>query len=712
MTKKLLLLFLDCVLIVLAVLGGLACLRSSIPALAIPGAAVIFTTAFTVLFCALFRGKKGWIAALAVLGVMLLLTLALFEELKNSFICLLQALLTKYAKGYVWLESYIPQLAPGVTATASDALTSVALLQTYLLSLSLSRWKRLLPGALSLLLTVFLCFVLQDTPPNVTPLMLVTFAVLVMALTQGVRRRAEEEAPLALVVAVLAAGLLLALLLALFPPDEYDFKNPPVRWDTISEEIERVGAKLNNSGDATVGQGGKTRTVTLTRLTSLSDRPTPVLQVQSSRTGLVYLRGVAYAGFDGSSWQADTTFRWEKERLFPALGKRPDTEYTVKTEDTETVIFTPYELTALPDGAEVVSDAYVANTGKHTEYSLPAVETEYLIPDASEEQRQYKKWVDETCLSLPEETRAYLLDWWEKHGWGMDCTAEEVAERLSHVAEYSRTAERCPTDRDFCDWFLNDAERGYCVHYATCLTAMLRALGMPARYVSGYVTRTQAGETVQVTALNAHAWTEYYVDGGWRMLDATPRDATEFTGIIPSSDSTPVFTDDLSLPEADHRPQRPTLPERTEPPETTEPAAQTEPPSAQDPDAQPPSQDASTPWTMPTWLRVLLGAALLIALLIARRFLKRRLRERRYAAAEPNQEALLRWKRYRKLCRCLRVPPEAEWTALANKAAFSQHVISKAELAALREEIDRQERILYWSGIAKRLYYCYIRALI
>lgn len=53
--------------------------------------------------------------------------------------------------------------------------------------------------------------------------------------------------------------------------------------------------------------------------------------------------------------------------------------------------------------------------------------------------------------------------------------------------------------------------KGVCQDYAHILTAVLRFLGIPARYANGLM----IGEGY------SHAWTEVYADGGWRGLDPT-----------------------------------------------------------------------------------------------------------------------------------------------------------------------------------------------
>jgi transglutaminase-like putative cysteine protease len=66
--------------------------------------------------------------------------------------------------------------------------------------------------------------------------------------------------------------------------------------------------------------------------------------------------------------------------------------------------------------------------------------------------------------------------------------------------------------------------RGYCEHYATLMTVLLRSHGIPARFVEGFL----PGEIDKRTGIekilnsNAHAWVEVYFPGhGWYMFDPT-----------------------------------------------------------------------------------------------------------------------------------------------------------------------------------------------
>ena len=68
------------------------------------------------------------------------------------------------------------------------------------------------------------------------------------------------------------------------------------------------------------------------------------------------------------------------------------------------------------------------------------------------------------------------------------------------------------------------SKRGYCQHYATLMTVLLRAHGIPARFVQGFLPGALNPLTgiEQVYNTSAHAWVEAYFPGyGWVTFDPT-----------------------------------------------------------------------------------------------------------------------------------------------------------------------------------------------
>lgn len=65
-------------------------------------------------------------------------------------------------------------------------------------------------------------------------------------------------------------------------------------------------------------------------------------------------------------------------------------------------------------------------------------------------------------------------------------------------------------------------KRGYCVQFATAMVMMSRAAGIPARLDIGFLPGTRSKGVWTVTASDAHAWPELYLDGlGWTRFEPT-----------------------------------------------------------------------------------------------------------------------------------------------------------------------------------------------
>lgn len=128
---------------------------------------------------------------------------------------------------------------------------------------------------------------------------------------------------------------------------------------------------------------------------------------------------------------------------------------------------------------------------------------------------------------------------------------------------YDLDVQAVPANRDFVDWFVEN-KVGYCVHYGSALALLLEDVGIPTRYVEGFVTGEISGVTADaavfervVTTDQAHAWTEVYLNGlGWYPMDATPANQRG-QGLV---EATPVGNDTVVEPEE----------------ETTEPAVVTD----------------------------------------------------------------------------------------------------------------------------------------
>lgn len=79
-------------------------------------------------------------------------------------------------------------------------------------------------------------------------------------------------------------------------------------------------------------------------------------------------------------------------------------------------------------------------------------------------------------------------------------------------------------DENGIDAFLFGTKQGFCEHYASAFAFLMRAAGLPARVVGGYLGGevNPNGNYLIVRQSFAHAWTEVWLDGeGWRRVDPT-----------------------------------------------------------------------------------------------------------------------------------------------------------------------------------------------
>lgn len=90
---------------------------------------------------------------------------------------------------------------------------------------------------------------------------------------------------------------------------------------------------------------------------------------------------------------------------------------------------------------------------------------------------------------------------------------------------YSLEAQRIPQGADFTDYFLFDSKEGYCTSFASALAVLGRCIGVPTRYVEGFLGNCQIRDekyNYLIKNSQAHAWAEAYIEGiGWIPFEAT-----------------------------------------------------------------------------------------------------------------------------------------------------------------------------------------------
>lgn len=430
---------------------------------------------------------------------------------------------------------------------------------------------------------------------------------------------------------VLGAGLLLLLCVAGRYEDDAQEEMLAMNedwfayWNDLGETI---GEKLENME---MPQFNVDKDVIDNRPPKFAEKPVLTITMEEKPQGTLYLRGYHCADYEGSEWIKDTLsfakackdYGIEEEdateRLMENQFKQEEKVGGVSldfeisyTKYCNEYAYLPYGAgwDELPEGYELTGDYVV--TGKHTE-ELSVIGWQSLsylkgLTEAPQDYSRFKDWyndyvyekylevsgeldaVEDLAEELREDGRlssylAYVTV--ENHSpdtvnYYRLKLAQGVADYLRREGTYSLELDKLPSGEDAVEYFLENDMEGFCEHFASAGTLLLRELGVPARYVGGYVVKQSDmkkesdGYEATVMDSSAHAWTEIYLENyGWVPIEMTPG----YGG-----------TDSIAEPEATPEP------EDAEPTEEPTTAPDEEPTATPEGDALSPEEPTEAPW--------------------------------------------------------------------------------------------------------------------
>lgn len=656
----------------LLILGGIGCLvtgmeleaKLSVVAFVCAAAAAVGA------LCGSFR--MGWLPP----GLVALLSGWLWHKrlLAESVETLLYQLSVQYDKGYGCGVFYWSETVPGGEITL--ALCIFGAFVAGLLSWFLVKgWIPVLPGLLALA-PVAACLVLTDTVPKESWLFAVLLALFLMLLTQSARGKEVNQAGRLTGLLLLPVTVALAVLFLLIPQGEYHRQDGAqaledwvMQWfeTPLEERVQEVFAPSGTADER----------VNLKSVGPKQYQMNIVMEVTAQESGPLYLRGQIYDGYDGLSWSSSGDSDIGENYLL----RSESLELTVETKRAQELLYLPY-VSYYP-----LEKGKVENAEKLKHYTVtytPLAQYDQSWDRIRQENPQELK----RFLQLPEATKQQALQWLpeqtDSSAGSMWRYAQAVAKVVRDSAQYDLRTQSMPGgETDFALWFLEESETGYCIHFASAAAVLLRAAGIPARYVTGYMVSARAGETVRVYQKDAHAWVECYIAGiGWRVLEATPADGTS-----------PVPQETVQQPtEIQTAPTEPgDVPQDSQPPQVTRPQVQ-QPNQSTSPIGGVDGPDQPEKQKLPAWLGTAVWILLAVAAVPFQWQLRLWLRRKRFARGDTNRQALVRFREIARHCRILRRSPEKEMILLAQKAKFSQHTITAEELAQMDAWLEKSRK--------------------
>lgn len=235
----------------------------------------------------------------------------------------------------------------------------------------------------------------------------------------------------------------------------------------------------------------------------------------------LYWRGPVLWAFDGRTWSVPLLQRRAMKKITLENPGNP-VEYTVTLEPHNNFWLFALDMPAkIPDHALLSTEMQLLarKPVTHlTRYEMTSY-LDYSLP-----------WIDwlaaDRYLQVPADSAPRAREYMQALEQQYPDKAELVNAVLNRFrnSQYYYTRQPPQLTGDPTDAFLFDTKRGYCEHYASSFTVLMRLAGIPARVVTGY----QGGEMnplsnyMIVRQSDAHAWSEIFLKGkGWVRIDPT-----------------------------------------------------------------------------------------------------------------------------------------------------------------------------------------------
>jgi len=239
-----------------------------------------------------------------------------------------------------------------------------------------------------------------------------------------------------------------------------------------------------------------------------------------------YWRGPVFWHTDGRRWSAGTVPENAPPPEVEPRGPRIDYTVTIEPHNRNWVFALDLPAQA-PEGTimsgdfQLLAASAVLTRRRYTLASFPA----YRVTSLSAADRA--RAVQLPLHSNPR-ARALAATW--RDSFTEDRAVVGEALHLFQEQPFVYTLTPPLLGEDVIDGFLFDTRQGFCEHYAASFVFLMRATGIPARVVTGYLggTLNPVGDYLAVRQSDAHAWAEVWLDGdGWVRIDPTAAVAPE-----------------------------------------------------------------------------------------------------------------------------------------------------------------------------------------
>ena len=564
----------------------------------------------------------------------------------------LQSLCYTISKHYHDIYDW-PILGKPITDEVNLPLMVLAAWGSVSVNWSVCRRKHVFIALPPVILPLVICLITTDRVPDEIYLYFFMLGIAMLLVTDWTRQKNPAQGVRLTFHLVIPIAAAFALLFLLNPQGKYINNAGKYQKEAVSwfQKLLNTTEYISGGGlfESAVGEKLNLRNVGPKSKISYA-----VMRVNSSIDGTIYLRGRDYDIYSGTGWESSLN---RKESF--TSGSASEGKLTIATYSVRDILYVPYYSTGEINLVNGVLDND-ENLQKYNYYLSRSASGSSPVPDSS-------------YTELPLNTRQWasslnvIID---THTSSQSEKIRRIESYVQNAASYDISTSRMHSDySDFAQWFLEESDTGYCVHFATAATVLLRAAGIPARYVEGYMITCKAYEDVIVSRLDAHAWAEYYdfASGTWRILEATPADLQD---------------------EEEKDKTIGTIPEGTEPDKHPEDATKSPPANVQTQptgeydisDNAPGPTINKKPLKLSNWIKTVFWIIILVTLIPIQSHIRIGWKRKLWNKGESNERLITRWRQTKKMARLINSPFPEEMDLLAQKANFSQHKIQAEEL--------------------------------
>lgn len=518
----------------------------------------------SILLCLIYETGRKWFTNLCVIGIFLVyayMAVSRFWILNSGAYAVINEM-------YEAAQNYLGIVGGGLYQLQVEdsyrTVTAIAIFVGVVLDILLVlrlQYKASLPRVILLTFTAYLVPIYFELLPDQIYLFMLLAGYVTIGILQfgGVKTHISGQIRSVLPIGVAVAAALLLFMSLVLPQGNYRGLVPKNSRKEASElsavnyaQYGVMALLMNNTAGGGINAGRLSQNITV-----MPDNETDlIVRFTPYSVEPLYLKAFTGLSYNGQQWSDATRDLGPTEGSLTTEGRGRKTLYeedsqlqskgimeVINVDADQNFDYRPYYTET--DAIKRIG-FLPENGGRGTQYTYYPAVTGEEVPGTGESR------VSNAYLEVPILCRNAVEKACTEAGFSgtPEQIAEQIIQYFSTNFAYTLRPGYYFGGMDYISYFLDRNKKGFCTHFASAGTMLFRYMGIPARYVEGYmVSYTEVvtegdilvdepyeeyydgyaplGKTalveVEIPDASAHAWVEIYLpEKGWTLVDVTP----------------------------------------------------------------------------------------------------------------------------------------------------------------------------------------------